>query len=157
MFANVGSAGATDSAGNWGFGATVNATTTYRVSLPRYHQFAHRLVLGVVTGIDKTPASVSKAKLTAKKLTFTITEPGTIKVTLKLRGHHKSHGKTVATYKKVKAFTIKATKAGVVSTPLKTLKAGAYKVTRYHVDLSNNVKSRTADPQGARDQDQERV
>ena len=92
---------------------------------------------------DTTPPAVTKATLSAKKLTFRIDEPGTVKATIKIRRTRKVNGKTRTTYVTIKTLTISAVKAGTVSRTFKTLKPGAYHVTLKATDKAGNAKTRT--------------
>jgi tungstate transport system substrate-binding protein len=158
-FNNVGGPSTTNGVGGVSFRPTglTAAATTYRVALPRYKKFSANVqTLGVVsvpqpvkgppppTNLDKTPPAVTKATLSAKKLSFRIDEAGTVKATIKIRKTRKVNGKTRTTYVTVKKLTIFATKAGTFSRAFRTLKPGTYHVTLQATDRSGNAKTRTA-------------
>jgi tungstate transport system substrate-binding protein len=148
-YTNVDAPSPTTGTGGVTFRPLVSATTTYRVALPRYAKFSPNVqTLGVVAvpappatppavtpRPDKTAPSVSKTRLSARKLSFTISEAGTIKATIKIR-----KGKS---YVRVKQLTLRATKAGTVVRAFKAIKAGTYHVTLTATDKAGNVRSRT--------------
>jgi tungstate transport system substrate-binding protein len=158
-FANVGAPVATDSQGSVTFAPVLGATTTYRVSLPRFRQFSPNVqTIGVVTGIapptppggrpapltpDTTAPTVRTASLSARRLTVRVSEAATIKATFRRRTTTRVKGRTRTSYRTVRTLTLKATKAGTVSRTFKALAAGTYRVTLVATDAVGNRKQRT--------------
>jgi tungstate transport system substrate-binding protein len=156
-FNDVGGPSATNGVGGVSFRpAGLTTTTTYRVALPRFKKFSANVqTLGVVSvpvitkagpppvQPDKTPPVVTKATLSAKKLSFRIDEPGTVKATIKIRKTRTVNGRTRTTYVTVKRLTIYATKTGTFSRAFKTLKPGNYHVTLQATDKAGNTKTST--------------
>jgi hypothetical protein len=154
-YVNVGAPAASNGVGGVSFRPPVTATTTFRVALPRFKKFSPNVqTLGVVTVprgikgpppsfVDKTAPAVTKATLSAKRLSFRIDEGGTVKATIKLRTTRRVNGRTRTTYVTVKRLTITTLNAGTVSRSFKTLKPGTYHVTLQATDRAGNAKTRT--------------
>jgi tungstate transport system substrate-binding protein len=150
-FNNVGAPQATNQSGVASFAPVVGSTTTFRVTTTRQFKWSPAAqTIGVVAATtpvvppkDKTPPTASKATLTAKKLSLTISEAGKVKATFKIRKTRKVNGKTRTTYVSVKSITLFAKKAGRISHTFAALKPGTYHVTLQATDRAGNVKTRT--------------
>lgn len=171
-YADVGSPIATDPTGAVSFTESIGATTSFRFDLPRYKTFSPNTQdIGVVSvtgggttppppppppgppppppppSTDTTKPNVSKAKFSGKTFSLTVSEAGKITVTIARRKVKSvvKNGKTTRTtsYKTVKTFTLKATKAGKVSRKLAhRLPAGNYRVKLRATDLAGNVRNK---------------
>ncbi len=154
-FTNVGAPVGTDAAGRVSLRPVLSATTTYRVVLPRYRQFSPSVqTLGVVaataaptppaTPKDTTRPSVSKATLSARRLSLRISEAGSVKATFKLRVVRRTRaGRRRTEYRVIKSVTLRATRAGSASRVFKALAPGTYHVVLRASDRAGNVKTRT--------------
>ncbi|HEY6759309.1 MAG TPA: substrate-binding domain-containing protein [Baekduia sp.] len=151
-FNNVGGPQRTNQSGVASFAPVVASTTTFRVTTARQFKWSPMAqTIGVVAATpapivppkDKTPPTVSKATLSAKKLSLTISEAGKVKATFKIRKTRKVNGKTRTTYVSVKSVTLFAKKAGRISRTFAALKPGTYHVTLTATDKAGNVKTRT--------------
>lgn len=156
-YADAGPPVATDADGRVTFRPALTQTTAFRAVLPRYRKFSPFTTnVGIVAvtpastqppppakATDKTAPTISKAKLSAKRLSFSITEAGTVKATIKLRKTRRVDGRTRTTYVTVKRLTIATGKAGTTSRTFRALKAGTYHVTFAATDRAGNTRTRT--------------
>lgn len=161
-FTDVGAPVGTDAAGKVGFLPTLGATTTYRVSLPRYLKFSPNVqTLGVVAATppavaptppvlpgpkppsaDKKKPRSTKVKLTAKRLSVVVSERATIKVTITKKTTRRKGSKRITRYVTVKRLTLRAKRSGRTGRSFKRLSAGTYRITLRTTDAAGNVQTR---------------
>lgn len=166
-FSDVGAPVATDAAGKASFSPAPTATTTYRVSLPRYRKFSpSSSTLGVVAVVAPTPdpgtssgggspsaakdvlaPTVTKATLSARRFSIVVSEAGTVKVSIRRRTTRtvKRNGRTrrITTVKRVKSLTLVAGGAGRVSRSFAALAPGSYELVVQVRDQAGNTRTRT--------------
>lgn len=164
-YANVGSPASTGATGEVTFTPALGATSTFRLSMPRFMTLSpNSQVLGVVSAVptttpppppppaaDRTAPRVTRVKLTPRTISMRISEPGSVRATIakRIRHHVRRNGRRVTTftYTTVKTLTLRAARAGGIRrTWTRALSGGDYRVKLRATDLANNVANRTVHP-----------